>query len=55
MSLHNIQVASIDVGTVFVIIGSLSGYLPPTAAILAIFWYLVLIYDRFFTDRRDGE
>ena len=35
-----------DMGAIFAIIGAWSGALPAIAALLAVIWYLIQIYDR---------
>lgn len=44
-----------DFGGVWVIIGTLAGWLPPIAALCAIIWYLVLFYDRFVLKRLNKD
>lgn len=47
--------AAMDIGTIVLIIGSFAGLLPPVAAALAALWYCVLLYDRFFNNKKRDD
>ena len=51
MNHHPPGVYVADMGAIAAIIGSYSGHLPAIAALLAVIWYMIQIYDRLFGKR----
>jgi hypothetical protein len=45
----------LNVASFAAVVGTVAGWLPPLAALLAIIWYCVLLYDRFIGKNRLGE